>query len=527
MVVASLVVVCSCGLILTFAYGRDQGIYALVARTVLDGGMPYRDAWDFKPPGIYLVYAFARAVFGSAHWGIRVLEVGGLVATVCGLALMAKRWWGDHRIGVLAGALVALVHVQLDFWHTAQPETFGGMLTIAGVVVGTGGSSRHRTGWRYIIAGLLFGSAGLLKPPLAGGGAVLAFWAAWEALGQPAARLSRRIAFGWRAALRPILLVLIGGAMPFAICLGWFGAKGAMAALYETLFVFTPHYTALGWHDNMLLSLCYRAVAQWLVHFSSLMAAGLLLSLACWRSLRCRRNVGLLLGIIAMQLLGVALQGKFFPYHYAALWPITAMVAALGWWKLWRYTVDNRGRVAVAVLSVGALVVASMRTATKDVPGSFWQRSLRRARVMLIDRGDQEVLDNLATVADVDAKGNRDVAAELRRRVPADGVVYIWGFEPVIYDLAERAFASRYIYNVPQRVDWAAERTRHELLADLHSRPPDVMVIADADVFPMVTGNAIGSREIMEKHFPELRTFVESGYGKVKRVQDFDIWVKR
>jgi len=46
-------------------------------------------------------------------------------------------------------------------------------------------------------------------------------------------------------------------------------------------------------------------------------------------------------------------------------------------------------------------------------------------------------------------------------------------------------------------------------------------------VFPMVTGNAIGSREIMEKHFPELRTFVESGYGKVKRVQDFDIWVKR
>ena len=32
--------------ILTYGYGRDQGIYAVVARTVLEGGMPYRDAWD-------------------------------------------------------------------------------------------------------------------------------------------------------------------------------------------------------------------------------------------------------------------------------------------------------------------------------------------------------------------------------------------------------------------------------------------------------------------------------------------------
>src|SRR5882724_9164740 len=50
-----------------FKYGRDQGIYATVAATMLRGGMPYRDAWDFKPPGIYVIYALARAVFGPGQ----------------------------------------------------------------------------------------------------------------------------------------------------------------------------------------------------------------------------------------------------------------------------------------------------------------------------------------------------------------------------------------------------------------------------------------------------------------------------
>src|SRR5262245_7445629 len=63
------------GNILMYRYGRDQGIYATVADSMLRGGMPYRDAWDFKPPGIFVVYAATRAVFGSGQWAIRLVEV--------------------------------------------------------------------------------------------------------------------------------------------------------------------------------------------------------------------------------------------------------------------------------------------------------------------------------------------------------------------------------------------------------------------------------------------------------------------
>src|SRR5262245_57860299 len=99
-----------------YGYGRDQGIYAMVARTILDGGMPYRDAFDFKPPGIFLIFTLSRALFGSAQWGVRVLEIAGLIATAFAMTRLTERWWGDRRIGLVAAALSILVHAQLDFW---------------------------------------------------------------------------------------------------------------------------------------------------------------------------------------------------------------------------------------------------------------------------------------------------------------------------------------------------------------------------------------------------------------------------
>ena len=43
-----------------------------------------------------------------------------------------------------------------------------------------------------------------------------------------------------------------------------------------------------------------------------------------------------MLGVIAMQLAGVAMQGKFFPYHYAASLQLIGFLAGLGLYKLWR-----------------------------------------------------------------------------------------------------------------------------------------------------------------------------------------------
>jgi hypothetical protein len=510
-----LLIALSLFVVATFGYGRDQGIYAVVARTILEGGMPYRDVFDFKPPGIYLVYALARAFFGGWPHGIRVLEVLSLAATIAGLATLARRWWGEWRIGLVAGGLAALVHAELEFWHTAQPETFAGMLVVMALVVATG---EGRPAARHIAAGFLFGLAGLLKPPLAGGGAVLALWLGWRA--SEGWRARRR----WTTAIAPALAILVGGALPFALCLAWFAGKGALSALHHTFFVFTPGYTRLGWGNQNLVSLTYNAFAEWLVTFSSGITVGLLLALAAWRDVKEREGVALVLGVVASQLLGVALQGKFFPYHYAACWPLTALVAALGWWSAWSFCAA-RGDRALAVLAAVFGLSLALRTASKDLPDPFFYRVTKRMRVFLWQRDDQAAFDELVSVADVSGRANRLVGEALRRDVEPGAPIFIWGFEPEIYELADRPFPTRFIYDVPQRVAWGRDEARAELMADLRARPPAAIVVVRNDVFAMVTGNGDDSAAVLEKDFGELRDFIAAGYGAPTRIEDFDIYL--
>ncbi|NDJ78092.1 MAG: hypothetical protein GYB65_17730, partial [Chloroflexi bacterium] len=55
----------------------DNGAYAYSAQVIRDGGMPYRDAWDHKPPLIAYLNALAFTVGGETYWalwGLRVIS---------------------------------------------------------------------------------------------------------------------------------------------------------------------------------------------------------------------------------------------------------------------------------------------------------------------------------------------------------------------------------------------------------------------------------------------------------------------
>lgn len=515
--------------ILTYGYGRDQGIYAMVGRALLRGQMPYRDAWDFKPPGIFLVYAAARAVFGDGQWGIRVLECLGLVAMVVAMGELTRRWWRERAIGLIGGAIAVLVHAQLDFWHTAQPESFGGMLTIfALLALGPEGGGPEAEGefpeitarerWiRRFACGALFGFTGLLKPPLAGGGAVVA-----AVLALAVYRRDRSI----RAAALPVIPIVLGGATPILLCALWFAAKGALHDLWAVLFVFTPHYTKLGWEGETLSGMAYWGFIEWLNGYSSVTTVGVLLLLGFRPTERERSGVFLLVGIIALHIAGVTMQGKFFPYHYGATWPLTGLLASLGLWRVWERLATWKSPVGAGLFSASVAIATFGRSATKDVPHSYLERCGERLRAFSASPRDRAEIDRLASVADVNAAANRAVADYVRARTPADRTVFVWGFEPVIYDLAERTPSSRYLYDVPQRVAWAKAAERETLMRDLAASPPAAIVVEHRDVFPMVTGDAIDSSDTLQE-FGALRELLVSRYRLAETIEDFDVYLER
>ena len=512
--------------ILMFGYGRDQGIYAVVADTVLRGGMPYRDAWDFKPPGIFVVYALSRALFGAPEWGIRALEVAGLASMVGAFVVLARRFFGDARIGLVGGALAVLVHAQLEFWHTAQPESFGAIATAWAIVLATwepaadDPRARRKQLAALAAAGALYGFVALLKPPLGGGAVVSAGFAAWNAARRGGGLIERA------------LPVLVMGAASLGVVLlaaAWFAARGALGDLAEALFVFTPHYTKLSWEGATVPGAVYYAFEEFATFWSSASFVGMLLALGLSADAP-REREGLLhvFGIVSVQLVGVAMQGKYFPYHFGGALPLGGLVAGLGAWKAWKRMTSSLGAPGAALFAAGAVLALEGRTATRDTQTEFLDRCLVRQRWALTPpaRRDRAVLDALYGVADVSLASNRRVAAWLRAHTRPDDRVFIWGFEPVIYDLADRRPATRFVYNVPQRVAWFQEGSRRTLLADLDRTPPEAIVVEHRDVFPVVTGNSIDSADTLAE-FDALGARLADGYRLAATIEDFDLYLRR
>jgi len=54
--------------------GRDSGIFAYTGQVIREGGLPYRDAWDNKPPGVYYIDALAFVLFGPNRWALWLIE---------------------------------------------------------------------------------------------------------------------------------------------------------------------------------------------------------------------------------------------------------------------------------------------------------------------------------------------------------------------------------------------------------------------------------------------------------------------
>lgn len=526
MLVAALVIVALFALmqVLLMGFGRDQGIYAVVADTVIGGGMPYRDAWDFKPPGVFVVYALAQAAFGKNEWGIRVVEVLSFASLVPILGSLARRFFGDARIGLCAAVLAIWMQAQLEFWHTAQPESFGGVLALAGLMLSThspkleGGRFAWQTWGRWVGAGLLFGAASLMKPHLAGVPVVAAVHAAFRL---------RVLGESLRRQGLAVVALGAGTASTVAACMIWFAARGALGDLHHTLFVFAPGYAATTWNSDYLIYFTYSAVYGAAMGFSAIVGVGIALTIGMGpRATREREGLWLLAAAAFPQLLGIAIQSKFFPYHYGSVLPFGALIAAPGLWKLWKRS-QRWPFVGPAAFALGVVAAADARSATRDLPETFVDRSWARTRAFWSQDPAMRARTRarLYSVADVHYGANLRVAAWLREHTDASDRVFVWGFEPHIYHAADRRPASKFIYNVAQRVEWENQWSRDALIQELQASPPKVIVVERGDVFPVVTGNHEDSAAAL-RSFGRLQRMIADKYVLRETIQDFSIYVR-
>ncbi len=522
-VASELSILLSVVLLLPMEYGRDQGTYAVVAREMQHGAVPYRDVFDHKPPGIHLLFYFARLMAGDGHWGIRVIEAAFMLATVAGLIVLAERHGSSRRVGLVAGALYCLMLVRQDFWHTAQPESFSGALIVWGLVCASWGHASESQRTRlvaWILCGVSFGVSGLLKPPPAVIGPVLAAGSAWT--------MWRRTRS--KAAVVPMAAVLVGLFIPVGVTAAWFAYHGGLASLIDALFVFTPPFTRIYWSQHHPLSdwlLIIDRVDQWVFLRSTLAALGVAL-LAIYRPSTAERPLVIALLLSgAILVLGVVAQAKFYASHWNSFFPILALLGALGLAHGARVAVEAGPRGVAAAVALVLLVV----TLHPDASTANWDFALIRKVGVLFDiaRGKTKPQDGLSVLASIDndfPTRSRLAAEYLANRLPPGAPIFVWGFEPNLYEESHASLASRYIYNLPLRAEWYEARARETLMADLKVRPASAIIVSHADPVPYLVGNDDDSAQALEQ-FPQLKALIASEYDLDAHIGPLDVYVKK
>jgi len=73
----------------------DENIYMAIGQAITKGQWLYVDAWDHKPPMIYLVYALSYWLFGNSLWPLRLLN-----AILAFLGVVAFYWLSSRLFGL-------------------------------------------------------------------------------------------------------------------------------------------------------------------------------------------------------------------------------------------------------------------------------------------------------------------------------------------------------------------------------------------------------------------------------------------
>jgi hypothetical protein len=467
--------------------GGDQGIYAYVGQSILRGEMPYRDAWDQKPPGVHLTYAAMLALWPSES----VVPATDLLVSAVVAALLFLL--GRRLAGPGAGEGAALVFLLLadpsfqrlsGLWVRAQGETFiaalvtGALLAcLASVNAGCDrGKDLQAVAWSGL-AGLLLGAAFLYKYN-AGIYVCPALAVYVAAIPEGASRDPRNR--GLRVLARQLPALVAGFVLPVALVGAWFATRGGVDDLVQATLIYNLRYSEETYHGPLgfvrflaMLPVRHASVdALWLVGGAS---CALLVPVSF-------RNSRLVIAPLwfTAACVSIAVNGsRELPQYFVQAAPALALAAGAAGTVAWR-TLGPLARAALVVLlAIGVVRVDQFDKWADHVAFDLARLRGAVARPEYLARfGGQRSTDKFSALA----------TATLGDRLkwstaPADRVLVL-GFSPGALVCAGRRSASRFFWSRPLLVGFNEGRPGYGvagLLSELTRNRPAEVVLQQRD----------------------------------------------
>src|SRR5437773_5773366 len=300
----------------------SEAMYSVVANEIVNGGRPYIDAIERKPPLLFWTYAAIFKVAGEFNW--KALHIVALVWTLgamAGLYVIGRELF-DRNTGLIA----ALFYGIFQHWWTWKNLAFDGEMLInlpiiwAWAIAFRRSSSRLRP--ELFAAGALLGAAFMLKQPAAIAAAPLGIY-----LLLPSYRTSRSLT-GMNSILQATMLTA-----GFLAALGLVTIVLSKRGILREAFYWTiadhdiPH---VFWRKGRVNTLEFLGACLPLV-IGAIMASrdkG-----ETWAGKAAERIA--LFGLLAASAIGAAAGARLYPHHYVQLIPPLVLLAAPYSARLW------------------------------------------------------------------------------------------------------------------------------------------------------------------------------------------------
>jgi hypothetical protein len=395
----------------------DESLYLLMARSLLEGHMPYTEVWNHKPPGIAVLFALGTLVFRDGVFAIRVLAC--LAVSTSALLLYAI---GRSVAGKTAGLVAGVFYLvfSLDYGLSSCLELFFAppVLFAFWIALSRDVDELIAEPGPALAIGVAAGIALQLKLVVVFDFAALGLFV----LGSLWAR-DRSAA----QIVRFIVLVAIAPIASFAATALAFAAAGDFADYWDANFAANARYVAEGRYDyDKLAWMITRRVRESFPLWFCMLLAPLYVNVLPWVDRRARRGItaGLVWAIFA--LLGIFAPRRLFAHYFVALLPAQCLLCALvASSTIGAGTVGSRARTALVL----ALVFLGPVLRAVDKP-------IARTAALVEHRW----LEGIANWGDEPAQ----VADTLRPKLADGDLVYVADYHPILYYLLGTSAPTRF-----------------------------------------------------------------------------------
>src|SRR6184192_3545847 len=331
----------------------SEAMYSVVANEIVDGGRPYADAVERKPPLLFWTYAAVFKIAGKFNW--KALHIVALVWALCATAglYVIGRELVDRNTGLIA-ALFYGVFQPFWWWKTLSfdAEMLMNLPIIwAWAIAFRSNSSRMRP--ELFAAGALLGAAFLLKQPAAIAAVPLGIYLLLPSYG--ASRSLTRTNSIIQAAI---------------LTAGFFAVLGLVTIiLWEQGILHEAFYWTIADHDVPHV-FWGRGISNTRTFLGVCLPLVIGAILACrdkgeiWAGKTAERTA--LLGLLAASAIGAAAGARFYEHYYVQLVPPLALLAAPYYAQLWAGRIQSHHWLLRPVVTCAWLALTAVAVSTWD-----------------------------------------------------------------------------------------------------------------------------------------------------------------